>query len=54
MGIASISLGAAALNHMKTFPEEKGKGLAIAAIAIGVFDIIGAIIGSILLASDLF
>ena len=44
LGIVSISLGAAALNHMKTFPEEKGKGLAIAAIVIGIIDIVGAII----------
>lgn len=44
LGIVSISLGAAALNHMKTFPEEKGKGLAIAAIVIGIIDIVGAIL----------
>lgn len=54
LGIVSISLGAAALNHMKTFPEEKGKGLAIAAIVIGIIDIIGAIVGTALLAGDLF
>ena len=43
LGIIAISLGAAALNHMKTFPGEKGKGLAIAAIVIGIIDIVGAI-----------
>ena len=54
LGIVAISLGATALNHMKTFPEEKGKGLAIAAIVIGIIDIIGAIVGTALLAGDLF
>ncbi len=44
LGIVAISLGAAALNHMKTFPEEKGRGLAIAAIVMGIIDIVGAII----------
>lgn len=44
LGIIAISMGVAALNHMKTFPEEKGKGLAIAAIVIGIIDIVGAII----------
>ncbi|MBR2704740.1 MAG: DUF4190 domain-containing protein [Clostridia bacterium] len=54
LGIIAISLGAAALNHMKTFTEEKGKGLATAAIAIGVFDIIGAIVGAALIVGNLF
>lgn len=53
LGIVAISLGAAALNHIKTFPGEKGKGLAIAAIVIGVFDIIGAIVGTALLLGNL-
>lgn len=51
LGIVAISLGGAALNHMKTFPEEKGKGLAIAAIVIGIVDIIGAIISTVILNS---
>lgn len=49
LGIIAISLGAAALNHMKTFPNEKGKGLAIASIVIGIIDIIGAIVVTALL-----
>lgn len=53
LGIVAISLGAAALNHMKTFPEEKGKGLAIAAIVIGIIDIIGAILGTALIVGNI-
>ena len=44
LGIVAISLGAAAKNHMKTFPGEKGNGLATAAIVLGIIDIVGAII----------
>ena len=51
LGIVAISLGAAALNHMKTFPEEKGKGLAIAAIVIGIIDIVGAILVNAVISS---
>lgn len=40
MGILGVSLGATGLNHIKTFPNDKGKGLAIAGIVIGIIDII--------------
>ncbi|MBQ3409019.1 MAG: DUF4190 domain-containing protein [Clostridia bacterium] len=44
LGIVSISLGAAALIHIKTFPKEKGTGLAITALVMGIIDIVGAIL----------
>ena len=44
LGIVAISLGATAKNHIKTFPGEKGNGLATAAIVIGIIDIVGAIV----------
>lgn len=44
LGILGVSLGATALNHIKTFPQDKGKGLAIAGIVIGIINIIWAII----------
>lgn len=40
MGILGVSLGATGLNHIKTFPNDKGKGLAIAGIVIGIIDIV--------------
>ena len=50
LGIISVCFGATALNHLKSFPEEKGKGLAIAGIAIGAFDIIAVVIQLLVLA----
>ena len=50
LGIISVCFGATALNHLKSFPEEKGKGLAIAGIALGAFDIIAVVIQLLVLA----
>lgn len=40
LGIVSISLGTSALNHIKNFPKDGGKGLAIAGIVIGIIEIL--------------
>ena len=48
MGIIAISLGVSAKKHIEIFKDEKGKGLATAAIVIGIIDIVGAIISIIL------
>lgn len=47
MGIIAICLGVAAKNHMKVFKNEKGNGLATAAIVIGIIDIVFTTIGLI-------
>lgn len=46
-GILSISMSTAALKHIKMFPNEKGKGLAIAGIVIGIIDCVGVAFGTI-------
>ena len=43
LGAISISLSSVALKHLKAFPNEKGKGLAIAGLIIGIVDVVGAI-----------
>lgn len=48
MGIIAISLGIAAKQHFKVFTNEKGEGLAIAAIIIGCIDIVFPIISIII------
>ncbi len=40
LGILGISLGATALKHMKVFTNEKGKGLAIAGLVVGIVDVV--------------
>lgn len=44
LGIVSISLGASALKHVKVFPQDKGKVLAILSIILGVFDFVFGLI----------
>ena len=48
MGILGISFGATALNHIKTFPNDKGKGMAIAGIVIGIIDIVWVVLTIVL------
>ena len=48
MGILAICMGITAQKHITTFKNEKGKGLAIAAIVIGTLDIFFVIFGIIL------
>jgi hypothetical protein len=48
MGILGLSLSVSGLNHIKTFPQDKGKGLAIAGIVIGIIDIAWAILVGVL------
>lgn len=48
-GILAVCLGVSARNHIKTFPEEKGNGFAMAGIIIGIFDIVAVVIQIILL-----
>lgn len=48
LGILAICLGVSAKKHMKIFENEKGKGLATAAVVIGIIDIAGAILMTIL------
>ena len=40
MGILAICFGAAGLNRAKTFPQEGGRGLAIAGIVVGIIEVI--------------
>lgn len=47
MGILAICLSVTAKRHMQVFPNEKGKGLATAALVIGIIDIVFSFIGSI-------
>lgn len=47
-GLISLGLGITALKHIKAFPNEKGKGLAIAGIVIGSLDVIFVLLGTIL------
>ena len=47
MGVIAICLGVTAKKHMEVFKNEKGGGLATAAIIIGIIDIVFSIIGSI-------
>ena len=47
MGILGISLGVTARKHIQVFENEKGKGLATAAIIIGIIDIGFVILGTI-------
>ena len=42
-GSIAVALGGSALNHYKTFPGDKGKGLAIAGIVIGIIDIVAVV-----------
>lgn len=51
MGVIAICLGAAGLKHIKAFENEKGKGIAIAAIAIGIFDVVFSVIGTVLISA---
>lgn len=44
LGILSICLGVSAKKHIEVFKNEKGKGLATAAIVIGIIDIAGAVL----------
>lgn len=48
MGVLAISLGVSAKKHIEIFKNEKGKGLATAAIVIGIIDIVGAIFAVII------
>lgn len=48
LGIIAICLGVSAKKHIKLFENEKGNGLATAAIVIGIIDIVGAILMVIL------
>lgn len=48
MGVLAICLGVSAKKHIAIFENEKGEGLAIAAIVIGIIDIVGAILAIIL------
>lgn len=48
LGILAICLGVSAKKHIKIFGNEKGKGLATAAVVIGIIDIAGAILTTIL------
>ena len=41
-------MGITALKHIKVFPNEKGKGLAIAGIVIGTIDCVFILLGTIL------
>ncbi len=47
MGVIAICLGVTAKKHMEVFKNEKGGGLATAAIIIGIIDVVFSIIGSI-------
>ncbi len=38
-GLISLVMGIVALNHIAAFPNEKGKGLAIAGTVIGALDV---------------
>ena len=51
MGLVGASCGFGALSHLKTFPNDKGKGMAIAGIVIGIIDIAWAIFYGITVAS---
>lgn len=44
LGILAICFGVSAKKHIKLFENEKGNGLATAAIVIGIIDIVGAIL----------
>ena len=50
LGIVAISLGTASLNHLKNFPQDKGKGLAIAGLVIGIVDVVLIILSVIITA----
>ena len=47
-GILALSMGVTSLKHIKAFPNEKGKGLAIAGIVIGSIDCVFVLLGTIL------
>lgn len=47
MGIIAICLGITAKKHIEVFKNEKGGGLATAAVIIGIIDVVFSIIGSI-------
>ena len=53
LGTGSICFGAAALKHMKVFPNEKGKGLAIAGIVIGIIDVVLGFVSIVIRSSSL-
>lgn len=53
LGIVSICLSAAAMKHISAFPGEKGKGMAIAGLVIGIIDIVFGVIGVIINSSVL-
>jgi len=44
LGTLSICLGVSAKKHIAIFKNEKGEGLATAAIVIGIIDLVGAIL----------
>ncbi len=48
LGIFGITMGIAAKNHIKMFKNEKGNGIATAAIVIGIIDIVGIILNMII------
>ena len=43
-GIIAISLAVSSMNHMKSFPNEGGKGLAIAGLIIGIIDVLAVVL----------
>ena len=49
LGILGICLGASGLNHIKNFPNEKGRGMAITGIVLGAIDVVLAIFSAIIL-----
>ncbi len=51
MGILSIYFSVSAMKHLKVFPEEKGKGLAIAGLVIGIIDVAFTVLGNVLIAA---
>ena len=48
LGIIALSLGIAAKNKLKIFPEQKGKGMATAGIVLGIIDLALAVLGFII------
>lgn len=48
MGIVALSLGLSALNHLKSFPNDGGKGMAIAGVVIGSFNIIYGVLALVI------
>ena len=51
-GIISVSLAATSFNHLKQFPTEKGKGMAVAGLVIGIIDIVWWVLAILVLANQ--